>query len=140
MDENKFTLGFLRELISRFGDAPDFSDQEWDALCGYRPMTQEIFDHCVETCANAGNIGEFLELFERFPECGKFWCERLDEEWPFVEALMKEQGIKPTPITDDEIRERWTAFRKWVRTEFGDDIADNLAEDIFNIPPQKGAI
>lgn len=130
MSEIEFTSDFLRKLMSTHSDAPDFSDQEWNALCEITPMTQDIFDRCVETCAKAGNIGEFLELFERFPECGRFWCEKLDEEWPLVEAMIKEHGIKSMPISDDEIRERWITFREKVRAEFGDEIADNLLEDL----------
>ena len=96
MDEFGLTLEDLQELLAGFDTGPDFSDQEWDALCEYTPMTQSIFDSCVETCAVAGDVDELLELFARFPEQGKLWYMQPDTEWPELEAILKAQGITET--------------------------------------------
>ena len=91
MDKNEFTMNFLREMLG--GDnLPDWSDQEWAALCEEVPMTQELFESCLNACAEAGNLAEFVELFGRFPECGKVWAEELDKELDAITAFLEAEG------------------------------------------------
>lgn len=132
-DKKEFTMDFLKEALSMFGDTPDFSDQEWAALCEEGQMTQEIFDSCAATCAEAGNILEFFELFERWPDYGAVWCSQLDKELAAWDAYQESQGVELKELTDEEMKARWTAFKDRVRDELGDDIADNLVNDIFSI-------
>lgn len=130
-DEKKeFTMDFLEEALRMFGDTPDFSDQQWAALCEEAPMTQEIFDSCATTCAEAGNILEFFELFQRWPDLGEAWCSQLNKGLDAWNAYLELQGTK---ISDEEIKIRWIAFKGRVWDELGDDIADNLVDDIFSI-------
>ena len=129
MDKNEYTLNFLREMLG--GDnLPDWSDQEWAALCEEAPMTQELFESCLNACAEAGNLAEFVELFGRFPECGKVWAEELDKELDAITAFLEVGEVK---LSDKDIQARWTAFRNRMRDEYGDETADNLPEDIFSI-------
>lgn len=129
MDKNEYTMNFLREMLG--GDnLPDWSDQEWAALCEEAPMTQELFESCLNACAEAGNLAEFVELFERFPECGKVWTEELDKELDAITAFLEVEEVK---LSDKDIQARWTAFRNRMRDEYGDEVADNLPEDIFSI-------
>ena len=133
-DEKKeFTMDFLEEALSMFGDTPDFSDQEWAALCEEAPMTQELFDSCAAACAEAGNILEFFELFQRWPDFGEVWCSQLDKELDAWDAYLESQGTEPKRLTDEDIQARWTAFKGRVRDELGGNIADNLVDDILSI-------
>ena len=132
MDKREYTLDFLRVLLG--GDrAPAYSEQEQAALDKTIPMTQELFEGCLDACAKVGNLAEHMELFERFPECGQVWCQQLDKEFAALDTALATQGIEPKPITDEEIRTRWAAFKERMRKTYGDEVADNLADDILAI-------
>ena len=132
MDEREYTLNFLRQQLG--GDnLPEWSDQEWDALCGYTDMTQELFESCLNACAEAGNIPEFIELFERFPEYGKAWAEDLGKELDAITAFLEAEGKEVEKLSEEDIQARWTALREDIRAEYGDEVADNLVENIFEI-------
>ena len=133
MGKNEYTLNFLREMLSG-GGIPNYSDQEQAALCGKIPMTMELFQSCLKTCADAGNAAEFMDLFERFPEQGQLWATVLHKELYTISASLEGQGIEVKIISDEDIQARWTAFRERVRNECGDEAANNLAEDIFSVP------
>ena len=133
-DEKKaFTMDFLEETLRMFGDTPDFSEQGWDALCEDRPMTQALFDRCAAACAEAGNILAFFDLFQRWPDFGEVWCSQLNKELDAWDAYQKAQGHETKKLTDEEIRDRWTAYRERVRDALGDEVADKLVDDIFSI-------
>lgn len=105
MDEREYTLNFLRQQLG--GDnLPDWSDQEWDALCGYTPMTQELFESCLDACATAGNLAEFVELFGRFPACGKVWTEQLDKELDTITAFLEAEGKEVKKLSEEDIQAR----------------------------------
>ena len=125
MDEREYTLNFLGKLLGA-DNLPDWSDQEWAALCEEVPMTQELFESCLDACVEAGNLAEFVELFGRFPECGKVWTEELDAITAFLE-------VEEVKLSDKDIQAHWTAFRDRMRDEYGDEVADDLPEDIFSI-------
>lgn len=133
MDERDFTLNFLGKLVGA-AKLPNWSDQEWDALCGEIPMTQELFEFCLNACAEAGNFPEFLELFERFPGYGRVWAEDLDKELGAITAFLEAEGKEVKKLTNEDIQTRWTAFREDIRNELGDEIAGSLTEDIFSGP------
>ena len=132
MDKNEYTLNFLHEMLGG-GETPDYSEQEQTALCGKIPMTMELFQSCLEACADAGNAAEFMDLFKRFPEQGQVWAAALHKELNAISASLEAQGIEVKEISDEDIQARWTAFRGRVRDEYGDEVADNLAEDIFSV-------
>ena len=48
----------------------ELSDEEDDALHGFIPMTQEIFDSCMEKCKKAGTRmdGIARKLIRKYPE------------------------------------------------------------------------
>lgn len=132
MDKKEYTYNFLRQLLG--GDnLPDWSDQEWAALCEETPMTQELFESCLNACAEAGNLAEFVELFGRFPECGKVWAEELDKELDAITAFLEAEGKEVKKLSNEDIQARWTDFRNRIRDEYGDEVADNLSEDIFSV-------
>lgn len=133
MDRREYTLNFIKEVLASTGDVPDFSDQEWAALCEEAPMTQGLFERCLLTCAEAGNILEFFDLFRRWPEHGRVWCEQLDKGLDTWDAYLEAQGVEPKKLTDDDIRTHWTAFKARVRDELGDETADGLTDDILSI-------
>ena len=132
MDKNEYTLKFLRQMLGS-GKTPDYSEQEQAALCGKLPMTMEIFQSCLETCADAGNAAEFMDLFERFPEQGQVWAAALHEALDAISASLEAQGVEVEKMSDEEIQAHWTDFRNRMRDEYGDEVADNLPEDIFSI-------
>lgn len=132
MDKREYTLNFLREMVEG-NIPPDYSEQERAALRGDVPMTQELFEKCLNTCADAGNFAEFLDLSERFPECGRIWSEGLEKDLDAVEAFLDARGIEATKLTDSDVRSFWMNFRERMRARFGDEVADNLVEDITSL-------
>ena len=80
MDKNEFTLEFLRHLLDT-GQTPDYSEQQQAALRGEIPMTMEIFQSCLEACADAGNPAALTDLLDQFPEQGKAWAAKRTKNW-----------------------------------------------------------
>lgn len=74
-----------------------------------------------------------MDLFERFPEQGQAWAAALHKELDAISAFLEAQGVEVKKISDEDIQARWTTFKDRVRDEYGDEAADNLAEDIFNV-------
>ena len=50
----------------------EFTDEEDDAIHGFIPMTQEIFNSCMEKCERLGTRLErtYQKLIKKYPE---FW-------------------------------------------------------------------
>ena len=132
MDKNEYTLKFLRELLGG-RETPVYSEREKAALRGETPMTMELFQSCLKACTDAGNAAEFMDLFERFPEQGQVWAAELHKELDVISKSLEARGVEIKNMTDEDIQARWTAFRGRIRDEYGDEVADNLAEDIFSV-------
>lgn len=133
MDKNEYGNIFLQELLGD-SEAPDYSGREQAALCGRIPMTVEIFQSCMKTCLSARNAAEFMGLFEQFPEYGDIWAEEMCRTLDDIAEILGDPGIRIKKLSDEDIQARWTSFRKKVRAELGDKIADSLSEDIFSVP------
>ena len=118
-----------KETIEEFFDfiesmeAPDYSEDQKKAIAGQVPMTQEIFNGCVMRCTKDGNIRELFDLFERFPACGKVFCEGLERDLILIDAHMEEKRFSLPPET---IQSRWDIFRDTVRIIYGDEEVDKL--------------
>lgn len=131
MDKREYTYEVLRILLG--GDnTPDYTEQEKAARNKQAPMTQELFASCLNRCAEAGNIPEFFDLFDDFPGCGEIWCDQLDKEIQTIN-IHAEVRKKMINLTDEERQMRWASFRERIREKYGDDIADNLVEDILDL-------
>lgn len=90
-------------------DAPDFTTEEWAALCEEAPMTFEIFVSCIEKCTD-GNYAEcYFEIMEQFPE----YEDQLDK------YLEEKYGIKP--MTPEEVEESLQRFKIKMRKKYGED-------------------
>lgn len=133
MGKNEYNNVFLQELL---GDAetPDYSEQEQAALCGKIPMTVEVFQSCMKACLSARNAAEFMGLFEQFPEYGDIWAEEMRKALDDIAEILGEPSIRIKKLSDEDLQARWTSFRKRVRAELGDEVADSLAEDVFSAP------
>lgn len=50
------------------------------AVDGLAPMTQEIFDDCLDECVGLGAQRQFRELVDRFPGLYREYADRLDSD------------------------------------------------------------
>ena len=96
MDKREFTHEAIRILLG--GDNTiNYTEQEKAARNKQAPMTQELFASCLNRCAEAGNIPEFFDLFDDFPDYGEIWCDQLDKEMETINihAEVRKKGDKP---------------------------------------------
>lgn len=100
-------------------EPPEYSEKQKIALNGETAMTQEIFDSCVKSCADEGNIKELFSLFLRFDDYGKVWCKGLEHDL----SLMRKKGSR---LSSETIQDHYNAFRESVRLIYGDEEADKL--------------
>lgn len=54
-----------------------FSEKQWDALCGYTEMTQEIFNKCLEICNVSKDNIMFWHIVKQFPEFKVNYSEKI---------------------------------------------------------------
>lgn len=131
MDKREYTYEVLRILLG--GDnTPDYTEQEKAARNKQAPMTQELFASCLNRCAEAGNIPEFFDLFDDFPGCGEIWCDQLEKEMEGLDIHLEARKKIKMP-TNEERQARWLALRERIRKKYGDEIADNLVENIQSL-------
>ncbi len=99
---NKEKAYIIYKLLTddSIADAPDFTEEEWDGLCGEAPMSFEMFISCLEKCAE-GNYAEcYFEILEQFPE----YKDQLDDYYE------REHGIKK--MTPEETNKKWLEFKQ----------------------------
>ena len=90
-------------------DTPDFTGEEWAALCEESPMSFELFISCIEKCVD-GNYGEcYFDIIHQFPEY----------EDQFSEYLEKNYDMKP--MTPEEVEEKLQSFKEDMREKYGED-------------------
>lgn len=63
----------------------EFSDEEQLAIDRQQPMTQELFNSCIDKCMNFGIDELFYRLLEEYPEFVTEYAKRIEEEIQDVE-------------------------------------------------------
>lgn len=54
-------------------------EEELKALEGVEPMTQQLFESCIEKCIRLGAKRQFQELVEKYSEMFQTYAEKLGE-------------------------------------------------------------
>lgn len=99
----------LRKLLldENIPDTPDFTDEEWDALCEEAPMTFELFISCLEKSAEGGYVECYCEILEQFPE----YKDQLDEYFERVHGFKK--------MTPEELEEGAQKIKQRILEKYG---------------------
>lgn len=87
----------------------ELNEKEFLAMFDFEPMTQDIFDSCLEKSVTKNCISVFNQLYEKFPEFGKVYEDRLTEE------LMGMEEIKRTP---EEEEKSWLELCEKIKTKY----------------------
>ena len=91
-------------------------EEETDAVTGYIPMTQELYNSILNKCMGR-SVDEFLnDMLLQYPEFMMVYAKdlekELDEEYPEIE--MPEE-------TPEDIERMWENLCQRIRLEFGED-------------------
>lgn len=87
-----------------------FTDEELKAIDRQRPMTQELFNSCLEKCMRFQTNRLFYELLEEYPDFLLKYAKAIEEE------------INDTPLlpkTPHEEEESWSRLCKRIRDRYG---------------------
>lgn len=91
-------------------------EEETDAVTGYIPMTQELYNSILNKCMGR-SVDEFLnDMLLQYPDFMMVYAKdlekELDEEYPEIE--MPEE-------TPEDIERMWENLCQRIRLEFGED-------------------
>lgn len=107
-DRQKERLGeFVREAIY-------LTDEENAAIEHQIPMTQELFEQCVDHCTQIGAYFRMTCLLNEYPEFAEEYARKIEEEVENSDVEMPE----PTP---EELEASWQRFCTKVRARYGAD-------------------
>lgn len=93
--QKKRLLEFLKEAIY-------LTDEENAAIEHQLPMTQELFEHCIEHCTQIGAYFRTSCLIEEYPH---FYNNYLDKEATDI------TNVNIPEITQDDIDASWQRFK-----------------------------
>ena len=100
-------------------NGPEFTEEQWKALCGEIPMTQELYNTCLSVCAKSRDVEYFCIIQDGYPEYKEGYDVYLEEI----------TGRKmPTPV---EAEASYQRLREKVKERFGVDLLPNK-DDIPN--------
>ena len=73
-----------------------FSEEEMAAMGKIIPMTQEIFDSCMDKCMEAGEAADvdFDYLIEEFPEMAERYMEKFVEKNAIKHKVYEGENFK----------------------------------------------
>lgn len=89
-----------------------FSDEELAAIDEQQPMTQELYNSCLDKCMQLGTDNLFYELLNKYPQFMTEYAKTIEAEIKDVELPMK---------TTEEEAESWNQLCERIRKEYGDD-------------------
>ena len=70
-----------------------FSDEQWDALCEYTEMTQEMFNSCLKTCNDSEDSILFWHIIKQFPELKVNYSEEIKAAHKVIYEQEREKYI-----------------------------------------------
>ncbi|MBQ2900019.1 MAG: hypothetical protein IJE28_09760 [Oscillospiraceae bacterium] len=68
MEEKDSIAKDFAALFYHFSNLSKYSEEEYNAMYGKIPMTEEIFEKCVGTALSIYDFGNIKFLKEKFPE------------------------------------------------------------------------
>lgn len=80
------------EFEEFLGVTMNLSEEQLKAMDGLCPMTQEIFDGCIEGCVRIGAFEQIAKLESEYPEMFREYTARQkeNEDHPAVQALQSD--------------------------------------------------
>lgn len=93
-------------------DTFEFSDEEQRAIDHQQPMTQELFNLCLDKCMVFGTERLFYQLLDEYPEFMIEYAKQIEKEIKDVEF----------PESTLEEEESWTLLCERIREEYRSDI------------------
>lgn len=98
---------FVREAIY-------LTEEENAAIEHQVPMTQELFEQCVDHCVQIGAYFRMTCLLNEYPEFAEEYARKIEEE-------VEDSNIEIPESTPEELEARWQRFCIKVREKYGED-------------------
>lgn len=89
-----------------------FSNEELAAIDEQQPMTQELYNSCLDKCMQLGTDNLFYELLNKYPKFMTEYAKTIEEEIKDVELPKK---------TPEEEAKSWKQLCERIRKEYGND-------------------
>lgn len=107
-DKQKRRLGeFVREAIY-------LTEEENEAIDHQIPMTQELFEQCVDHCVQIGAYFRLSRLLEEYSCFTAEYVRKIEEE-------VENSDIERPEPTPEELEASWQRFCIKVRARYGED-------------------
>ena len=98
---------FVREAIY-------LTEEENAAIEHQLPMTQELFEQCVDHCTQIGAYFRMTCLLNEYPEFAEEYARKIEEE-------VEDSNIEIPESTPEELEASWQRFCTKVRAKYGED-------------------
>lgn len=98
---------FWNLLVETF----EFSDEEQRAIDHQQPMTQELFNSCLDKCMVLGTERLFFRLLNEYPEFMTEYTKQIEEI----------KDVEPFERTPEEEEASWKRLCERIRREYGED-------------------
>lgn len=114
MNPSKLTKQQQERMDDFFTRVFYFSEEEQEAIEGWIPMTQKLFDSCIDRCMELGESTDRTSfcLLRQYPDFNKVYADRIEEE------------VKDTVIPEEyrmSTDEGWEDLCRRIREKYGED-------------------
>jgi hypothetical protein len=116
---NELTEKQMENLVDFFTVLFKFDEEALAALDKQIPMTQEIYDRCIDQCMEAGSDVDatFFSLLKEYPDFMVDYADRLEkkinEEYPDLQGMPE--------WTPEERAAMWQKLCERIREKYGED-------------------